>query len=143
MARAEHRANRRLKRVVAAVPGRFRAGRAGPSGAGSVRGTVAELGPAHSIHSVNAEKAVSYRDNALEPILEEDSGATVEIETKDASGGQLGANSTVDEVATLDLARVNPVTGPIYVKTAEPGDVLAVEIREFKATNWGWTAIIP
>jgi acetamidase/formamidase len=102
-----------------------------------------DLGHAHSIHSVNADKAVSYWDNALDPILEVESGATVEIETMDASGGQLGADSTVDEVSTLDMTRVNPVTGPIYVKSAQPGDVLAVEIRDFKAKNWGWTAIIP
>jgi acetamidase/formamidase len=104
---------------------------------------LADLGHAHSIHSVSAEKAVSYWDNALEPVLEVDSGATVELETKDASGGQLGASSTSDDVATLDLTRVNPVSGPVYVRGAQPGDTLAVEILEFKPKDWGWTAIIP
>jgi Predicted acetamidase/formamidase len=38
---------------------------------------------------------------------------------------------------------VNPVSGPVYVKGAEPGDTLAVELLEFHPQGWGWTAIIP
>jgi acetamidase/formamidase len=38
---------------------------------------------------------------------------------------------------------VNPVTGPVFVKGAEPGDVLAVDILELRPRDWGWTAIIP
>ena len=41
------------------------------------------------------------------------------------------------------MAHVNPVTGPVFVKGAQPGDVLAVEILEFVPQDWGWTAIIP
>ncbi|MGZ4170709.1 MAG: acetamidase/formamidase family protein, partial [Solirubrobacteraceae bacterium] len=33
--------------------------------------------------------------------------------------------------------------GPVYVKTAQPGDVLQIEILELTPKNWGWTAIIP
>jgi acetamidase/formamidase len=46
-------------------------------------------------------------------------------------------------VAALDFERVNPVTGPVFVKGAEPGDVLAVDILELRPRDWGWTAIIP
>jgi acetamidase/formamidase len=38
---------------------------------------------------------------------------------------------------------VNPITGPVYVRGAEPGEVLAVEILELRPRDWGWTAIIP
>ena len=31
----------------------------------------------------------------------------------------------------------NPVTGPLYVKGAEPGDVLKVEILDIRLRNWG------
>jgi acetamidase/formamidase len=47
------------------------------------------------------------------------------------------------DVAALDFARVNPVSGPVFVKGAQPGDALEVEILEFDARDWGWTAIIP
>ena len=61
----------------------------------------------------------------------------------DASGGQLSAKSTVADVATLDFARVNPVTGPVFVDGAAPGDALKVTIDEFKPSGFGWTANIP
>lgn len=82
-------------------------------------------------------------DNSIEPALEIDSGEAVEMQCGDASGGQLTADSTAEDVGRLDLTRVNPVTGPVYVKGAEPGDVLAVEILEFVPQRWGWTALIP
>lgn len=82
-------------------------------------------------------------DNSIEPALEIESGETVEIQCGDASGGQLTADSTTEDVRRLDLARVNPVTGPVYVKGAGPGDVLAVEILELVPQQWGWTALIP
>jgi acetamidase/formamidase len=46
-------------------------------------------------------------------------------------------------VLELDFSHVNPVSGPIYVKGAEPGDALAVELLELRPQEWGWTAIIP
>lgn len=100
-------------------------------------------GHAHSIHSVGADAAAFVWDNTATPVLEVESGATVELEAADASGGQLNTQSTAQDVKELDLAKVNPITGPVYVKGAQPGDVLAVEILDLKAHDWGWTAIIP
>ena len=76
-------------------------------------------------------------DNAAAPVLEIESGETIELECADASGGQLSAHSTAQDVEGLDLCRVNPVTGPVYVKGAQPGDVLAVEILEAHAQGLG------
>jgi acetamidase/formamidase len=70
-------------------------------------------------------------------------GDVVELETVEASGGQLGPASTVADVAALDFARVNPVTGPIFVDGARPGDALKVTLLEFEPSGWGWTALIP
>ena len=97
----------------------------------------------HSIHRIAAEHGSYVWDNSLPPALEVESGETVELECADASGGQLSQGSTARDVETLDLTKVNPVTGPVYVKGAKPGDVLAVEILELKPHDWGWTAIIP
>lgn len=65
------------------------------------------------------------------------------LEVANASGGQLSEHSTVDDVASLDFARVNPVTGPVYVEGAEPGDALIVDVLSIDLDDWGWTAIIP
>ena len=104
---------------------------------------MAPLGHDHSIHRIGAEHGSYVWDNALAPALEVESGTVVELECADASGGQLTRDSTADDVKGLDLTKVNPVTGPVYVKGAEPGDVLAVEILELRSHDWGWTAIIP
>jgi acetamidase/formamidase len=82
-------------------------------------------------------------DNANEPVLTIAPGDAVEFETVDASGGQLSPDSTVADVATLDFGKVNPVTGPVYIDGAEPGDALKVTIESFKPSGWGWTALIP
>jgi acetamidase/formamidase len=82
-------------------------------------------------------------NNANEPVLRISPGETVAFEIVDASGGQLTRVSTVRDVAGLDFARVNPVTGPVYVEGAAPGDALLVEILDFESSGWGWTAIIP
>lgn len=71
------------------------------------------------------------------------SGETVVFDVDDASGGQLTEASTAAEVASVDQDKVNPVTGPVYVEGAEPGDTLSVRIEAVDPGPWGWTAIIP
>ena len=102
-----------------------------------------QLPHAHSFHSVSAEHRQTVWDNAIPPVLEVESGATVYLETADASNGQLTKSSTAHDVTKMDLNSVNPVTGPVYVKDAEPGDTLQVEVLELAPNDWGWTAIIP
>ena len=106
---------------------------------------MAETGPAptHTIHSVGAEHSACVWDNQAEPVLEIESGETVQLECADASGGQLTPNSTAKDVPALDMTKVNPVTGPVYVRGAKPGDVLQIDIFELKPRDLGWTAIIP
>ncbi|MBX5477009.1 MAG: acetamidase/formamidase family protein [Clostridia bacterium] len=94
-------------------------------------------------HTIHQHQHHFGWDNSLEPALEVEPGALVEFEVVDASGGQLSPRSTRDDVATLDFGKVNPVSGPVYVKGAQPGDALEVEIVDFGPVSWGWTAIIP
>jgi len=82
-------------------------------------------------------------DNSLTPVLHVEPGAELELHTIDSSGGQLNANSTAADVAKLDFSKVNPVTGPIHIEGAEPGDALAIDILDFDRSDWGWTGIIP
>ena len=82
-------------------------------------------------------------DRSNAPALTIAPGETVEIETIDSSGGQLTPNSNIADLAQLDFGRVNPVTGPIFVDGAKPGDALRVTIGSFRPSGWGWTALIP
>jgi amidase len=70
-------------------------------------------------------------------------GTTVAFETVDASGAQLSPESTVADVPGLDFGKVNPVTGPVLIDGAEPGDALKVTLESFAPSGWGWTANIP
>ena len=59
-------------------------------------------------------------------------GETIHFECLDSSGGQLGAGCDASaSLETLDFGKVNPVTGPVYVEGAEPGDALKVTLRDF------------
>ena len=103
----------------------------------------AAQGSGYSFHAVRPEAFNYVWDNSIEPALEVDSGEVVEFTVRDASDEQIQANSTSEDVAKLDFGHVNPVSGPVYVRGAQPGDVLAVEILEFRPRDWGWTALIP
>ena len=79
----------------------------------------------------------------IEPIATVEPGATITLETRDGIDGQLTAASTADDVRQLDLGLGHPLTGPIAVLGAKPGDVLEVELVAFEPTEVGVTAIIP
>jgi acetamidase/formamidase len=70
-------------------------------------------------------------------------GESLEFDVADASGGQLCETSTVEDVTGLDFTKINPVTGPVFIEGAEPGDVLKVTFLSFAPSGWGWTANIP
>jgi len=82
-------------------------------------------------------------DNSLKPVATVEPGTELEIGAVDASGGQINPDSDASAIAALDFGRINPVTGPIYIDGAEPGDALEVEILSLAEGSWGWTAIIP
>ncbi|GLQ80983.1 acetamidase [Mesorhizobium huakuii] len=82
-------------------------------------------------------------DNSFAPAERVAPGSTIEFQCLDSSGGQLKADSTVADIAKLDFAGINPVTGPIFVEGAEPGDALKVTIELFKPSGFGWTGNIP
>jgi len=94
-------------------------------------------------HTIHSQHHHFGWDNSNPPVLTVAPGDTVEFETVDASGGQLDPESSVADVAALDFAKVNPVTGPVIIDGAEPGDALNVTIDSFVPSGWGWTAIIP
>src|SRR5262245_14748598 len=94
-------------------------------------------------HTIHRQHHHFGWDNANAPALTVAPGDTVELETVDSPGAQLGPSSTLADLARLDFAKVNPVTGPIRIEGAEPGDALKISILSFAPSGWGWTANIP
>jgi formamidase len=79
----------------------------------------------------------------IPPILRVDQGDHVALETRDALDGQVTARSTAAEVGKVNLNVVHPLTGPVYVNGAEPGDLLEVKILEVEPASFGFTVQIP
>jgi acetamidase/formamidase len=94
-------------------------------------------------HTIRGDHIHYGWNRSIPPVITVNPGSVVEFETVDASGGQISAGSTLEDVTTLDFARVNPVTGPAYVNGAEPGDALKVTMLSFQPSGWGWSAVIP
>jgi acetamidase/formamidase len=82
-------------------------------------------------------------DNSLAAVVRVAPGESLEFEVVDAAGGQLSAGSGAADLARLDFSRINPITGPVHIDGAEPGDVLKVTVLSFVPSGWGWTANIP
>jgi formamidase len=79
----------------------------------------------------------------IPPILRVDPGDRVALETRDALDGQITARSTTEEVGKVNLNVCHPLTGPVYVRGAEPGDLLEIKILEFEPAPFGFTVQIP
>jgi acetamidase/formamidase len=94
-------------------------------------------------HHLTDETVHFTWDIGNEPVLEIDSGDTVVVWTRDVSDNQIGPDSDTSVIAGLDWDRVYPLSGPIAVAGAAPGDTLAIEILDIHTQGWGWTAVLP
>ncbi|MGH3666435.1 MAG: acetamidase/formamidase family protein, partial [Egibacteraceae bacterium] len=79
----------------------------------------------------------------IPPVVRCAPGDEVVMETRDALDLQVGPDSTVEDVGGVNLNVVHPLTGPVYVEGAEPGDLLVAEIVEVAAPSFGFTVQIP
>jgi acetamidase/formamidase len=79
----------------------------------------------------------------IAPVLKVPSGAIIEAETEEASDKQLTPGSSVEDLTKMDFDPIHPLTGPVYVEGAQPGDVLAVTLHKIEIGDWGWVGIFP
>jgi len=79
----------------------------------------------------------------LEPLARVAIGDTLVVETADNFGLFREMNSEDDLVESMSLTQLNPLTGPIEVEGAEPGDTLVVEILDVTVEDQGHIALIP
>ena len=77
-------------------------------------------------------------------IIEVDPGVEVVLETRDAADGAIGPTTTAADVdRDFDLNVPHPLTGPVHVNGAEPGDLLEIEFVEIVPEPYGWTLAGP
>jgi acetamidase/formamidase len=93
-------------------------------------------------HALGANPTHSVWNRALEPRLRIEPGEEVQIECVDASGGQVQPGMTAAEFLKIDRSRIHALTGPIWIDSAMPGDVLEVEVLATRHSGWGWSSVI-
>lgn len=96
-----------------------------------------------SIHTVGEHQYRHFWDNAASPVLRVRTGEPVTLHTRDSGNNQIKPGDGTEAVLGLDFSRINPITGPIAIEGARPGDVLQVDILDIETQPWGWTANIP
>jgi formamidase len=79
----------------------------------------------------------------IPPVLTCEPGDEVLMESRDAVDGQFTRDSGHADILTTDRSVVHPLTGPVRLEGAEPGDVLEVEVLKIVPAGFGYTAQIP
>ena len=75
------------------------------------------------------------------PALRVTAPCRLTIESGDALCGQVTGED--ERLESLDFARCNPATGPVYVEGAEAGDALRVRVTALRLAEAGFTMTIP
>ena len=70
-------------------------------------------------------------------------GDMIIFHTRDALDSEFRLDSVADDLATVDLGLVHPMTGPVNIVGAERGDVIEVEIVDIAPDEYGYTVIAP
>jgi formamidase len=79
----------------------------------------------------------------IEPVARVQPGEVVVIETRPGDDGFMTRETTSADLVNFEFRMIHPLTGPIYVEGAEPGDVLEVEVLKYDLADFGWTALFP
>ena len=92
---------------------------------------------------VNDPKCHNRWHPAIPAVATADPGDVVVFGTRDAFDHSLDRRSTAADVVALNLNLVHPLTGPLHVRGAKAGDVLAVTLLDIAPDDFGYTIIVP
>ena len=81
--------------------------------------------------------------NDLPPVFEIGEGEEIALETRDALDGQITPATTIADFPSLNAGAVHPLTGPVFVKGAAPGDILEIEFTDIIPQPTAFSAIMP
>jgi amidase len=70
-----------------------------------------------------------------QPAIRVKSGSELVIETYDCFLNQITSETTT--YSAIDWNQINPATGPVFIEEAEPGDILAVKIKNIELAERG------
>ena len=104
---------------------------------------MAQGGKTHKLMASLQTTHTGFFDGTIPPVLTIESGDTVVMNSMMLMDGQLRCGMTLEELIATRQGytdrKVGPhtLTGPIYVRGAEPGDVLEVRIKKLVPANCG------
>jgi acetamidase/formamidase len=114
----------------------------GRSGRRTARGRV------HTVPSTPETVRLGVFDTTLEPLFEIDSGDVITYtDTWSHFLNRLQPGTSIDDLARLrrESPGIGPhsIIGPIGVRGAQPGDVLAIHFERLRPVDWGATFVNP
>lgn len=80
---------------------------------------------------------------AIEPVAAVRPGQAAVLETRDASDALLTRASAHADLLTFPMGVAHPLTGPLLVEGAQPGDLLEVELLDVTTADFGIAAVVP
>jgi amidase len=96
---------------------------------------------------ITRDKLAVVFDRRIAPVAQVRPGEIFVVETEDSRGGRTRTPETTTPEFLIEMRRRgyhgNPVTGPIYVEGAEPGDTLAVHIHSQECDTLGYQGFWP
>ena len=87
------------------------------------------------MQKVSKDNFIYAMSEKNKPALYAQPGSTIVFETWDALHGQI--KSAEGGFDGLNWTRVNPATGPVYINSAQPGDILSIKIDNIKVAKTG------
>ena len=94
-------------------------------------------------HCVDDPNCFNRYHPAIPSVASANPGDIIILHSRDALDSQFTLNSIADDLSTVDLGLVHPMTGPIYINGAKRGDALEVEILDIIPDEYGYTVIAP
>src|SRR5262249_35866590 len=120
----------------------------------SSRGPLPFLGPKEpSMKTVSIDRTRRLADEPrtghnrwhpdIPPVPAVEEGDYLGLDTRDALDAYLTPSSTIAACSSSPTGAIHPLTGPVLIKGARPGDLLEVEFVDIVPQRWALTAIMP
>lgn len=94
-------------------------------------------------HCIDDKNCFNRYHPAIPAAASADVGDLIVLHTRDALDAEFTLDSIPDDLATVNLGLVHPMTGPVHINGAMRGDAIEVEIVDIEPDEYGYTVIVP
>ena len=94
-------------------------------------------------HCVDDSNCFNRYHPAIPAVAKANPGDIIIIHSRDALDSHFRLDSIADDLSTVDLGLVHPMTGPVHINGAKRGDALEVELIDIIPDEYGYTVIAP